>query len=136
MIGVGVTTDYSFPFRVSIRLHRVGGPSAGMMFALGIIDKLTPGALTGGQRFAGTGTIDARGAVGPIGGIVQKMAAARSAGAEYFLAPTGNCGEVRGHIPRGLHVFAVSSLDDALTALGAVRTGSTTRGLPTCAQRP
>jgi PDZ domain-containing protein len=90
------------------------------MFALGIIDKLTPGDLTSGHHFAGTGTITASGTVGPIGGIRQKLYGAQRAGAQYFLAPAGNCAEVAGHIPDGLHVFKVSSLSDALKVLDFV----------------
>ncbi|HEU0256985.1 MAG TPA: PDZ domain-containing protein [Microbacteriaceae bacterium] len=132
VIGVGVTTAYSFPFTVKIRLNEVGGPSAGMMFTLGILDKMTPGKLNGGHRVAGTGTIDEEGTVGAIGGIEQKMAAARAAGARYFLAPRGNCPQVVGHVPKGLQVFAVSNLDGALAVLHAVRTGSSTSALPRC----
>lgn len=121
VIGVGALTTYRFPFDVSIRLDDVGGPSAGMMFALGIIDKLTPGDLTGGYHFAGTGTITAPGAVGPIGGIRQKMYSAQRAGATYFLAPAGNCADVKGHIPAGLQVFKVATLDDALKVLEFVK---------------
>jgi PDZ domain-containing protein len=103
-----------------------------MMFALGIIDELTPGSLTGGAHVAGTGTICADGVVGPIGGIVQKMAGARRAGATVFLAPASNCDEVVGHIPAGLHVFSVKRLSDALTALQRVAAHRATAGLPTC----
>jgi PDZ domain-containing protein len=120
VIGIGAQANYSFPFDVSIRLDDVGGPSAGMMFALGIIDKLTPGELTSGHHFAGTGTITAPGAVGPIGGIRQKLYGAQRAGAQYFLAPAGNCAEVVGHVPSGLYVFKVATLSDALAALDFV----------------
>ncbi|GAB3802858.1 PDZ domain-containing protein [Humibacter antri] len=132
VIGIGATMDYTFPFDVTIQLNNVGGPSAGQMFALGIMDKLTPGSLNGGARVAGTGTIDNEGNVGPIGGIRQKMFGARSAGATVFLAPASNCDEVTGHIPAGLHVYAVKTLKDSLTVLDAVRTGSSTAHLPTC----
>jgi PDZ domain-containing protein len=132
VIGVLVTTDYTFPFDVSIQLDDVGGPSAGMMFALGIIDKLEPGELTGGENIAGTGTIDAQGIVGPIGGIRQKLYGAERAGADYFLAPTRNCDEVVGHVPDGLDVFAVSTLDDSLAVLKAVADDTSLAGLPRC----
>ncbi|MFF1634048.1 PDZ domain-containing protein [Leifsonia sp. NPDC058248] len=132
VLGIGAGMDYTFPFDVKIQLDNVGGPSAGQMFALGIIDKLTPGKLNGGERVAGTGTIDNEGNVGAIGGIRQKMYGARSAGATYFLAPQSNCDEVTGHIPRGLKVFAVKTLDDSLKALQAVSTGGSTAGLATC----
>lgn len=116
-LGVYLRTDFSFPFSVDIALNNVGGPSAGMMFALGIIDKLEAGDLTGGREFAGTGTISVDGAVGPIGGIQQKMVGARDAGAKFFLAPSENCGEVTGHVPEGLRVVKVSSLDQAHSAV-------------------
>lgn len=132
IVGISVGADYDFPFEVKIQLENVGGPSAGMMFSLGIIDKLTPGALTGGEDVAGTGTITADGIVGPIGGIRQKLYGARDAGADYFLAPAENCDEVVGHVPSGLSVFAVTRLDDALGVLEAVSGGGDTSGLPTC----
>jgi PDZ domain-containing protein len=133
VLGIGAGMDYSFPFDVNIQLNNVGGPSAGQMFALGIIDKLTPGKLNGGKKVAGTGTIDNTGTIGAIGGIRQKMFAARdSGGASYFLAPASNCDEVTGHIPSGLHVFAVKTLADSLAVLKAVSGGSSTAGLPTC----
>lgn len=131
-IGVVLQASYSFPFDVSFALDNVGGPSAGMMFALGIIDTLTPGELNGGRQIAGTGTITADGTVGPIGGIRQKMWGAKGAGAEYFLAPNANCSEVSGHVPQGLRVFSVSTLDDALTALDAISSGGDLDALPTC----
>ena len=132
VIGIGAGMKYDFPFTVKIQLSDVGGPSAGQMFALGIMDKLTPGSLNGGTHVAGTGTIDSEGNVGAIGGIRQKMYGARAAGATVFLAPKANCDEVTGHIPSGLHVYAVKTLDDSLKVLDAVRTGSSTADLPTC----
>lgn len=132
ILGIIVGSEFDFPFEVKIQLDNVGGPSAGMMFALGIIDKLTPGELNGGQNIAGTGTIDATGAVGPIGGIRQKMYGAVGAGATYFLAPADNCNEVTGHIPAGLEVFSVKTLDDSLAVLDAIESGSDTSSLPTC----
>lgn len=133
LIGVNLITDYEFPIDVTIQLNNVGGPSAGMMFALGIIDTLTPGELNGGDRVAGTGTITADGEVGPIGGIRQKMWGALDAGADWFLAPADNCDEVVGNIPGDLQVFAVENLDDALDVLDAVREGGDVSTLPTCA---
>lgn len=132
ILGIIVGSDYDFPFAVTIQLENVGGPSAGMMFALGIIDKLTPGSLNSGESVAGTGTISSTGEVGPIGGIRQKMWGASRAGADWFLAPVANCDEVTGYIPDGLTVFSVTTLDDALTALAAIRSDGSTAGLPTC----
>ena len=132
LLGITILNDFSFPIDVSIQLNNVGGPSAGMMFALGIIDTLTPGELNGGQNVAGTGTISADGTVGPIGGIQQKLWGAVGAGADYFLAPASNCDEVVGHIPPGLRVFSVGTLDDSLAALSAIRDNGDLDALPTC----
>jgi Lon-like protease len=132
LVGVTLLNDYDFPIDVTIQLNNVGGPSAGMMFALGIIDTLTPGSLNGGQKVAGTGTITADGTVGPIGGIRQKMYGAVGAGATWFLAPADNCAEVVGHVPSGLRVFSVAKLEDSLNVLAAIRDGGDLDALPTC----
>jgi PDZ domain-containing protein len=123
---------FTFPFNVTISLDKVGGPSAGMMFALGIIDTVTPGDLTGGKHIAGTGTITPDGTVGPIGGIGQKMQGARSGGATLFLAPAANCGEVVGHVPDGLQVVKVENLAEAREAVRVIGSGGDTSGLPGC----
>ncbi|MGN6678665.1 MAG: YlbL family protein, partial [Streptosporangiaceae bacterium] len=128
VIGVNVVESFKFPFNVKINIGNVGGPSAGMMFALAIIDKLTPGNLTGGKFIAGTGEITVDGVVGPIGGIQQKMAAARAAGASVFLAPAGNCADTSGSVPAGLRVVKVSTLRGAIAALKAVKAGQPVPG--------
>ena len=130
---VGIVPDvaYTWPFTVDIQLDNVGGPSAGLMFALGIYDKLTPGDLTGGKFVAGTGTIDDSGTVGPIGGIQMKIIGARRAGATVFLAPGDNCREALSNPPRGIRIVPVDTLDNALSALSAVRAGKTAQ-LPSC----
>ena len=132
IIGVVPRIEYDFPIDVTINLPDVGGPSAGMMFALGIYDTLTPGPLTGGEHVAGTGTVDAEGRVGAIGGIRQKMMGAADAGAEWFLAPVANCREVVGHVPAGLEVFAVSELSDAIDVVTAIASGGSTGGFARC----
>ena len=132
VVGINVTSDYEFPFDVTIELDSVGGPSAGMMFALGIIDTLTPGFIQGGEDVAGTGTINQAGEVGPIGGIRQKLIGADRNDADWFLAPADNCDEVTGNVPDGMTVFSVETLDDALAALDAIRTGSDTDSLEQC----
>ncbi|OAN41305.1 ATP-dependent serine peptidase containing a PDZ domain protein [Microbacterium sp. H83] len=132
LIGVTLRTDYDFAVDVTLQLDNVGGPSAGMMFALGIIDTLTPGELNGGENVAGTGTIEADGTVGPIGGIRQKLYGARDAGAGYFLAPESNCDEVAGHIPDGLTVVSTATLEDSLAALEVIADGGDVSALPTC----
>lgn len=93
-VGVVPGIGFDFPFEVSVALDpNIGGPSAGLMFSLGVYDVLTPGSLTGSRTVAGTGTIDAEGRVGPIGGIQQKIVAAEDAGARLFLVPPDNCAE-------------------------------------------
>ncbi|MGN6608946.1 MAG: YlbL family protein [Jatrophihabitans sp.] len=129
-LGVLAGVTCLAPFTVKITLANIGGPSAGLMFALGIIDKAGKQDLTGGRFIAGTGTIDPTGKVGPIGGIALKMIAARDKGATVFLAPKDNCGDVRGNVPSGLQIVAVSSLHDALTDLAELRSGRGTP--PTC----
>lgn len=131
LLGVLIDPRYQFPFDVSIQIEDIGGPSAGMMFALGIVDKLTPGAMTGGERIAGTGTIDSSGRVGPIGGIRQKLVGAASSGATHFLAPAGNCDEVVGAVPEGLQVVRVETLGEARDAVEAIADGADA-DLPTC----
>jgi PDZ domain-containing protein len=98
----------------------------------GIIDTLSDGNLNGGAQVAGTGTIDAAGTVGPIGGIRQKMYGAVGAGATYFLAPRDNCDEVVGHVPSGLRVFSVATLKDSLQVLSTIRDKGDLDALPTC----
>jgi PDZ domain-containing protein len=117
-LGIGVGTTYRAPFPISVTLGGVGGPSAGTMLSLGIIDKLTPGKLNGGLFVAGTGTITPDGTVGNIGGIAQKLTGARRAGATLFLAPAGNCDDVRAAgVPGGLTVARIATLADAVHAV-------------------
>lgn len=113
-------------------LEDVGGPSAGMMFALAIIDRLTEGSLAGNHHIAGTGEITAEGAVGPIGGIAQKMVAAKQDGATIFLAPADNCAEVIGRVPAGLNVVKVSTLRQARSALEKIADGADPKTMETC----
>jgi Lon-like protease len=130
VVGIAPVNAYSFPFTVRIELDDVGGPSAGLMFALGIYDKLTPGELTGGRFIAGTGEIDADGDVDPIGGIQQKLIAAREAGATVFLTPASNCAEALRAVPDGLRLVRVETFDDAVQALEHIRFGE--GDVPTC----
>lgn len=131
VIGVYLASDFELPYEVTIDAGNVGGPSAGLMFSLAVYDKISPGELTGGTEFAGTGTINSAGEVGPIGGIKQKMIGAQRSGADYFLAPAPNCEEVVGNVPDGLTVAKVSTFEGALSVVEQVAAG-TTAGLPTC----
>lgn len=128
-IGVQLVESYVFPFNVSISVGNIGGPSAGLMFALGIVDKITPDNLTGGRFVAGTGEIEANGTVDPIGGIQQKLAGARAAGATVFLTPAANCPDTSGAVPAGLRLIKVSSLAGAIADLNALKAG---RPVPSC----
>jgi PDZ domain-containing protein len=114
------------PFKITFKLANVEGPSAGLMFSLGLVDKLDPRDLTGGKFIAGTGTIDDDGNVGPIGGIQMKLIAARRAGARYFLTPPDNCSEAKGATPSGLRLVKSGTLNDALSALEQIRAGDDT----------
>lgn len=131
VVGISAGTDHTFPFTIDIKLADVGGPSAGLMFALGIYDKLTPGSLTGGKFVAGTGTIDDDGKVGPIGGVELKTIGARDKGARYFLTPADNCAAAAQDPPSGLTLVKVGTIGDALGALKDIRSGKTA-DLPTC----
>ncbi|WP_022871833.1 YlbL family protein [Nesterenkonia alba] len=134
-VGILLGSEFDFPYGIDIRLsENVGGPSAGLMFALGIIDTMTEESLTGGEHWAGTGTVDPDGTVGPIGGIPQKIVGARDEGAEYFLAPRQNCGELEGRRVDGLDVYGVDDVDEAVSVVEAVRDGDTEylEQLPAC----
>lgn len=117
LLGIYMSSEPADGTRVDFNLNDIGGPSAGMIFALAVIDKLTPDELTGGHNVAGTGTIAEDGRVGPIGGIQHKIAGARDAGVELFLAPADNCDEVAKVKTGSMQVAKVASLDDAVRAM-------------------
>lgn len=135
LMGISIDPTFDLPISVKVDIDRVGGPSAGMMFALAIMDKLTPEDELHGAKVAGTGEIYVDGKVYPIGGIRYKLDGARDAGADYFLAPVENCPDVIGHVPAGLSVYAVEDLTDAYAAIVAIGQGKTD-GLPTCSAVP
>jgi PDZ domain-containing protein len=124
-IGVEIDKKQTPPFKLKIDLDEIGGPSAGLMFTLGIIDKLTPADLTGGKIIAGTGTIDDAGNVGPIGGIPQKLVGAKAAGAKIFLVPADNCAEALENAVDGLPMAKVATAEEALAALKTFTSGGT-----------
>lgn len=117
-IGVFLDSEFEFPVDVDIYLEDVGGPSAGLIFTLALIDRMNEESVTDGRHIAGTGTIDPDGTVGPIGGIQQKVMAAASEGASIFLAPELNCQEIT-HVPDDMTVYSVDTLDTALEILDA-----------------
>jgi len=117
-VGIYLGTGFRFPFDVTVNISPdIGGPSAGLMFALAIYDTLTPGSLTDGQIVAGTGTISAEGQVGPIGGIQQKVVAARDSGAELFLVPEANCEEALGADNGDMQLVLAETMHDARVAI-------------------
>jgi PDZ domain-containing protein len=130
-LGLFLGSTFNFPVDVRIQIENIGGPSAGLMFALAIMDKLTEQDELNGASVAGTGTIDIDGTVGPIGGIEQKLRGALRDGATWFFAPASNCDEVVGNVPRGLRVVKVSTLSQAYDAIVAIGAGHGD-GLPTC----
>ncbi|WAL40504.1 PDZ domain-containing protein [Brevibacterium sp. BRM-1] len=131
-IGVRLAQQYDFPVRVTYNVSGIGGPSAGTIFALTIVDKLTPGAMTGGVPIAGTGEISPDGTVSPIGGARQKVAAAAERGAKYFLAPKDNCAEAQ-EAAQGedITVVRIDTLHSARTSVERIGKHDTD-SLPTC----
>ena len=133
-VGIQVATAPVRKLPVDVKVNidpAIGGPSAGLMFSLGIYDTLTPGSLTGGKTIAGTGTVDAAGNVGPIGGIQQKIVGARDAGAKLFLVPPDNCAEALGAPNGDLRLVKATTMHDALQAVKTwVKNPSAT--LPSC----
>ena len=128
LLGVRLSTKVQLPFEISIDSGRVVGPSAGLSYALELLDVLTVGELTGGVKVAATGELQANGAVTPIGGVAQKVITVRRAGAKVFLVPKANEAEARSRAGGGLQIVAVEDFDDALTALGSLR-GSNAQAL-------
>jgi PDZ domain-containing protein len=124
-LGLAPVDRADVAFETTIHLEDVGGPSAGLIFAMAIVDKLTPGELEKGHTVAGTGEIDVKGNVGLIGGISFKLVAAREAGAETFLVPEGNCAEAKANAPDGLRLVKVDTLASAVGALEDLDAGRT-----------
>jgi PDZ domain-containing protein len=120
LVGIKLQVGYTFPFKVSVNISQnIGGPSAGLMFALSIYDTLTPGSLTGGQTVAGTGTIAADGSVGEIGGIQQKISGARQDGAQLFLVPPANCADALGGDHGSMRLVKAGTLKQAISDIKA-----------------
>ncbi|MFC7327703.1 PDZ domain-containing protein [Marinactinospora rubrisoli] len=132
-VGALIGDDLTFPFDVHISVGDIGGPSAGMMFALGVMDHLSEEGLTGGHQIAGTGTITADGVVGGVSGVEQKMVSAERQGAEYFFVARESCAQTLNSAATGeIDVVAIEELDDAVAALEAIRTGEGLDELPRC----
>lgn len=130
-MGIYLSADTKLPIDVTIHLERIGGPSAGLVFALGIVDRLSDHDITGGQVIAGTGALSFSGDVLPIGGVKQKMYGAKRDGADWFLIPTDNCEAALGNVPDDLTVIPVSTLAEAVDVVKAIGDGQTV-GFATC----
>ncbi|MDO5097561.1 MAG: PDZ domain-containing protein [Corynebacterium sp.] len=128
LLGISMVTVPAEDITVEYNLDDIGGPSAGMIFALAVVDKLSPGKLNGGKFVAGTGTIDDNGTVGYIGGVVHKAKAAADSGAELFLAPRSNCGELRGKNFGTMTVAAVDTLEEAIAQMDNFAAGKDVEG--------
>jgi PDZ domain-containing protein len=115
------TTSVELPFEIAFDTGEIGGPSAGLAFTLTLLDELTEGDLLGGVDVAVTGTIALDGAVGPIGGLQQKVAAVRQAGIDYFLVPAGQSDTVMAQAQEiagdDVELIPVATIDEALAAL-------------------
>jgi PDZ domain-containing protein len=123
-IGVNIQQDFDFPFQVKIQLAETGGPSGGLIFALGVIEKLTVADLIRGRNIAGTGTITAAGQVGPIGGIAEKIIGAKKYGVKIFLTPTANCADIKNNVQltnsgskEDMKIVPVATLAEAISVL-------------------
>lgn len=132
-IGFQPVDRADVPFDVKIGLEQVGGPSAGLVFALAIVDQMTKRSLTAGEHIAGTGEINSEGQVDPIGGISFKVVAAREKGATAFLVPAANCPEAVSAAPDGLKLIKVENLKGAISSLDDLRAG---KPVPTCTSTP
>ncbi|MFP5317406.1 MAG: PDZ domain-containing protein [Acidimicrobiia bacterium] len=121
LLGVRLSTKVELPFHITIDSGQVVGPSAGLAYALQLLDLLTAGELTGGLKVAATGELAPSGAIGPVGGVGQKVVAVKRAGAEVFIVPKQNEAEAREKAGDGLRILPVSTFDEALTALGSVQ---------------
>ncbi len=122
-LGVTILTKdqrFDYPFEITIESGDIGGPSAGLAYTLGVLDALSPGELTGGKKVATTGTMEIDGTVGNVGGVAQKTAAVREAGADYFLVPPDEYEEARSHAGNGLKVMKAGSLSEALSVLSGL----------------
>ena len=133
MLGVALAEDFELPFEVEMSVEDIGGSSAGMVFALAIYDRLTPGDLLGDLTVSGTGTISGSGEVGQIGGITQKLWGAHAANTDLFLFPVSNCAEIPERVPDDMEIVPVETLGEAITAIERASAGESVGGLERCA---
>ncbi|MHA3685310.1 YlbL family protein [Leucobacter sp. HY1908] len=130
-LGVVIASSFELPREVDISVPQIGGPSAGLIFGLAIMDRLGDSPELGGLAVSGTGTLTAKGEVGPIGGLTQKAWAAKRAGSDLFLMPVANCADVEG-FPKELRVAPVATLAEAAAAIDTAASGGQVAGLERC----
>ncbi|GAA3489220.1 S16 family serine protease [Streptomyces cremeus] len=134
--ALGYLGDKGRGAKVTLNLADIGGPSAGLLFTLGIIDKIdgngAGGDLTGGLDVAGTGTIEADGTVGQVGGVPLKIKGAKADGATVFLVPKAECEQAASDLPDGMRLVPVSTLDDAVSSLRELAKKDGARKVPSC----
>ncbi len=121
-LGIYIRTlswDAVLPVDVRMETGQIGGPSAGLMFVLEILNQLNPEDITGGRLIAGTGTIDINENVGRIGGVFQKVIAAEDAGVEFFIVPEGNYDEAKKAV-RWIELVPVATLQQAMDFLSTI----------------
>lgn len=132
ILGIAVSSVVEFPFDVDIEMDRIGGPSAGLTFAIAVYELLSEDDLLGGMTVSATGTVDVDGSVGPIGGLPQKMWGASRAGSELMLFPVANCQDVPNSVPKGLQLVPVASLAEAVDAITEFRDNGSVVGMERC----
>jgi PDZ domain-containing protein len=131
-VGITLATGYRYDPEISFDLgQQIGGPSAGLVFALAIYDKITNGPLLAGRHVAGTGTITPNGDVQSIGGVQEKISAAEKAGATAFFVPANNCGDLEG-VRTDMTLIKVSTLSEAIEAVQALNNHGDSAVLPKC----
>lgn len=132
VIGIIMSVDYQFDHDIEIEVDRIGGPSAGMIFSLGIIEELTEEGILRGSAVSGTGTVDDAGNIGPIGGLPQKLWAAAGAGSDAFIMPVANCNDLPSNRPDDIAIIPVATLDEAVQAITSNFADSQTPGIERC----
>lgn len=131
-VGIRASIGYRYAPTVTYRIDpAIVGPSAGLVFALAIYDRVTDGVLTKDSKVAGTGAIDAVGRVSAIGGIREKVKGAEKAGATVFLLPQANCSDLGG-LNTSMRLIPVTTLKDAIAALQLLEEGKTDEEVPSC----
>lgn len=132
LLGVSIAFEYVFPYEVELQLGDIGGPSAGMMFALAVYEKLTPGSFVSDLVVSGSGTVDSQGNIGRIGSLHQKLWGAAEVDTELFLMSVANCPDLPSSIPGDFVLAPVATLSEAIDAIERVAAGESVPGIERC----